>query len=387
MKISEREIWIDWLRVVALLLVMLTHCCEPFYLGGDGSQVLTHSDAVWVAIFDAVPRACVPLFVVASSYLLFPLRYSTSEFFKKRVVRVLVPFVIWTVAYALASDNIIGTFKDLVFNFNYAAGHLWFVYMLVGLYLIMPMLSPWAERVGKRELQVYLVIWLFTTIIPLIRVFLGGEAPVVTGTSGIPNIAKFPLWGECSWNSYGTFYYLSGFVGYMLLGLYFRKFVAPMSWCNTLRVALPSFFIGFAICSLGFLHNVEASANGVYPVGGTVSVAALWESAWFNDTLGVALMTIGWILVLRKLHGEGWIYRKLLLPVSEASYGMYLCHMFLLTMVSASICQQFGVGVDGCLGLFTTPFEILSSTIITFVFVAIICVMVRRVPVVGKYIM
>ena len=123
MKISEREVWIDWLRVVALFLVMLTHCCEPFYLGGDGSQILTHSDAVWVAIFDALPRACVPLFVVASSYLLFPLRYSTNEFFKKRVVRVFVPFVIWTVAYALASDNIIGTFKDLVFNFNYAAGH------------------------------------------------------------------------------------------------------------------------------------------------------------------------------------------------------------------------------------------------------------------------
>lgn len=267
------------------------------------------------------------------------------------------------------------------------AGHLWFVYMLVGLYLIMPMLSPWAERVGKRELQVYLGIWLFTTIIPLIRVYLGGEAPVVTGTSGIPNIAKFPLWGECSWNSYGTFYYLSGFVGYMLLGLYFRKFVAPMSWRNTLRVALPSFFVGFALCSLGFLHNVEASANGVYPVGGTVAMAALWESAWFNDTLGVALMTIGWILVLRKLHGEGWIYRKLLLPVSEASYGMYLCHMFLLTVVSTSICQQFGVGADGCLGLFTTPFEIVASTIITFVLVAIICMMVRRMTVVGKYIM
>lgn len=387
MEITKREVWIEWLRVVAIFFVVLTHCCEPFYLGGEGSLVLTHSDAVWVAIFDALPRACVPLFVVASSYLLFPLRYSTGEFFRKRVVRVLVPFAIWTVAYALASDNVMDTFYNLIFNFNYASGHLWFVYMIIGLYLIMPMLSPWAERVGKRELQVYLGIWLFTTTIPLIRVLLGGEAPVVTGTSGIPNIAKFPLWGECSWNSYGTFYYLSGFVGYMLLGLYFRKFVAPMSWRYTLCVALPLLLIGFGICSMGFLYNVEACANGTYPIGGTVAVAALWESAWFNDTLGVALMTIGWFLVLRKLHGESWLYKKLLLPVSEASYGMYLCHMFLLSVVSASICQHFGVGEDGRLGIFTTPFEMLSSTIITFVLVAIVCVTIRRIPKVGKYIM
>ena len=59
-------------------------------------------------------------------------------------------------------------FKDLLLNFNYAAGHLWFVYMLIGLYLIMPLLSPWAEKVGKNELLVYLGIWLFTTVIPFI---------------------------------------------------------------------------------------------------------------------------------------------------------------------------------------------------------------------------
>ena len=30
----KREIWIDWLRVIACFLVMVTHSCEPFYLGG-----------------------------------------------------------------------------------------------------------------------------------------------------------------------------------------------------------------------------------------------------------------------------------------------------------------------------------------------------------------
>lgn len=75
---KEREIWIDWLRVVACFLVMMTHACEPFYLGGEGTLVLTRSDALWVSVLNVLPRACVALFVVASSYLLLPMRYSSG---------------------------------------------------------------------------------------------------------------------------------------------------------------------------------------------------------------------------------------------------------------------------------------------------------------------
>ena len=187
---KQREIWLDWLRVTACFLVMATHSCEPFYLGGEGSLILTKSDALWVSFLNVLPRACVALFVVASSYLQFPLHYSTGEFFKRRAKRILIPFLVWSVVYALVWGEPVQNFKDLLLNFNYAAGHLWFVYMLIGLYLIMPLLSPWAEKVGKRELQVYLGIWLFTTLIPLIRQWVGGPAPVIYGPSGIPNAAK-----------------------------------------------------------------------------------------------------------------------------------------------------------------------------------------------------
>ena len=128
--------------------------------------------------------------------------------------------------------------------------------MLVGIYIIMPLLSPWAEKVGRKELRIYLGIWLFTTLIPILRDYLaGGQMSFVTGPSGLRRQALYPLWGECSWNAYGVFYYLSGFVGYMLLGLYFRKFVGEMSWGRTLAIALPAFLAGFAIAFGGFLRK------------------------------------------------------------------------------------------------------------------------------------
>ena len=382
----QREIWIDTLRVVACFLVMMTHSNEPFYLGGEGSLILTRADAVWVAILNVLPRASVALFVVASSYLQFPLHYPTGEFFRRRAVRILAPFIIWTVVYALVWGEPVQNFKDLLLNFNYAAGHLWFVYMLSGLYLLMPLLSPWAEKVGRKELLVYLGIWLFTTIIPFIRQWAGGAAPVIYGPSGIPNAAKYPLWGEASWNTYGLFYYFSGFVGYMLLGLYFRRFVGELDWKKTLAVAVPVFLGGFAICSLGFLSRVWADCGGNFPVEGPVGLAALWEGPWLNDTFGVALMTIGWILVLRKVKGDGAFYKTVILPVSKASYGMYLCHMLLLGIISAWLRAALGLGTDGVLGVWTTPVQVFGTSLLSFVGVAVFCVLVQRIPRVGKWI-
>ena len=386
MSTGQREIWIDWMRVVACFLVIMTHSCEPFYLGGEGSLILTKADAIWVSVLNVIPRACVALFVVASSYLQFPLHYPTGEFFRRRAARILIPFAIWTVVYALAWGEPVQNFKDVLLNFNYAAGHLWFVYMLVGVYLIMPLLSPWAEKVGKKELLVYLGIWLFTTIIPFIRQWAGGPAPVMYGPSGIPNPAKYPLWGEASWNTYGVFYYLSGFVGYLLLGLYFRKFVGRLSWGRTLAWAVPLFLAGFAICNVGFLTRVWADSKGVFPFEGPVGLAALWEGPWLNDTFGVALMAIAWILLFRKIERGGKFYEHVLLPVSKASYGIYLCHLLLLSVISGWIRGALGLGADGVLGIWTTPVQIFAIALLSFCGTALFCVLVQKVPKVGKWV-
>lgn len=366
-------------------MVMLVHGTEPFYLGGEGALILSRTDAFWASFFDSFVRACVPLFIVASSYLQFPLHYSTGEFFRRRAVRVLIPFAVWTIVYALCWGEPVQNFKDLLLNFNYAAGHLWFVYMLAGVYLLMPLLSPWAEKVGKRELQAYLGIWLLTTLVPLVRDWVGGAPTVIYGVSGLPRQAPFPLWGECSWNAYGVFYYVSGFIGYLLLGLYFRKFGRDLSWGRTLAIAVPAWLAGFAISFGGFLRRVFESAGGVFPVGGKVELAVWWETTWCNDTLGVALMTIGWILLFRRCNFAGAFYHKVLLPVSKASYGMYLSHLLVLVPLSGLFRELLGSGAEGLLGFWTTPVEIVASAVCAFVCVAVACTLLRRIPKAGAW--
>ena len=111
-----------------------------------------------------------------------------------------------------------------------------------------------------------------------------------------------------------------------------------------------------------------------------------WETTWCNDTIGVALMTVGTVMMFRRVTASGRFYVRWLMPVSQASYGMYLSHILGLSAVSGFLCSRLGMGEDGVLGeVWTTPVQIVGSACLSFVVVAVCCVGLRRIPGLGKY--
>ena len=85
---------------LACLMVIATHSCDSFYIGPGGVwQCASESDRLWISIIDSIMRAAVPLFVMTSSYLLLPLKDGNTTFFKRRFIRVLVPFAVWSCIY------------------------------------------------------------------------------------------------------------------------------------------------------------------------------------------------------------------------------------------------------------------------------------------------
>ena len=362
----SRVVFLDYLRFISCFMVVVVHCIEPFYLGGEGTLIRNAADAAWSAFLDSALRAAVPLFVLASSYLLFPLKYDTGTFFRKRFVRVCIPLIIWSLLYALipyygsAEGFDRGdTLQRLLLNFNSHSGHLWFLYMLLGVYLVMPLLSPWAEKVSKKGEEIFLAVWAFTTFIPFFR-------QAATAVTGSPD-----LWGEASWNEYGTFQYVSGFVGYLVLGHYFRKYVPEMSWKKTLAVAVPLWAVGYAITALWFWMAMPKD----FPVEGPIDIAVRMETSWQFCAAGVAMTAVAYFMVIRKMNSTGGFYRKVILPVSGVSYGIYLMHMFFLIF--------FHQVVSGW-GL-STPVHILVTAVLTFAVSSIISRLISMIPG-GKYI-
>ena len=362
--VGERVVFLDWLRIIACFMVMVIHSCEPFYLGGAAPNVTfiaNRWDAFWVSLVESVCRVCVPLFVMASSYLLFPLKRPTGEFFRRRLGRIVVPFLVWSCAY-------IGWFGDswgkACFNFPDAGGHLWFVPMLLGLYLLMPLLSPWAERVRERELRGWLILWLVTTTFPYLR-------RVWSALYGAPSFGAVPyLYGECPWNMFGMFHYVSGFIGYLLLGFWFRRFAPEFSWRRTFAVAVPLGLVGAAIVGGGFYFRIPE-----FPCAKPYAFAVDLEMSIEYCSLGVALTVIAAFLLIRKIKADGAFYRRVVRPLAEASYGTYLLHMFVLLPVFAAL--HAGCG---------TPVTIFATAAATYALASAAGVLLRRVPFVGRFI-
>ena len=357
----ERIVFLDYLRFIACFMVILVHCIEPFYLGGEGTLIKNAGDAAWSTFLDSALRAAVPLFVMASSYLLFPLKYDTGTFFKKRFVRVCIPLIIWSLLYALipyygsAEDFGRGAnLQRLLLNFNPHAGHLWFLYMLLGVYLLMPLLSPWIEKVSKRGEQIFLGVWAFTTLTPFLR----------QAASALIDTPE--LWGEANWNEYGMLYYVSGFVGYLVLGHYVRTYLSDLSWKKTLMAAIPMWIVGYAVTAGWFWFKIPDG----YPVSGPIDIAVHLETSWQFCGFGVALTTIAYFLVIKKITASGWFYRSIILPVSKISYGVYLMHMFILV---------FFHQIVGTWAL-CTPLHILVTAVLTFVTCSVVAKLISFIP-------
>ena len=129
-------------------------------------------------------QKCVPLFVMITGALMLPVREETSIFYKKRITRVFFPFVIWSVIYALfpwftgllgldpkiildffayGGDGIMRQefsaaleyIGEIPFNFPITAVHMWYIYLLIGLYLYLPIFSAWVEKASEK--------WVFTS--------------------------------------------------------------------------------------------------------------------------------------------------------------------------------------------------------------------------------
>ncbi len=95
---TSRIVFLDWLRVIACLMVMTVHASEAIYSNDYSFSFASETERWSVCLINGLMRPAVPLFLIASAYLLVPLRTSSSVFFKKRFSRVVIPFVIWPFA-------------------------------------------------------------------------------------------------------------------------------------------------------------------------------------------------------------------------------------------------------------------------------------------------
>ena len=99
MKNTNRIVWADLVRFIAIFMVICIHCSDPFNVSPEARSNPEYN--LWGSIYGAFLRPCVPLFVMLTGMLLLPVEQEIGQFYKKRMLRVVIPFIVWSLLYNL----------------------------------------------------------------------------------------------------------------------------------------------------------------------------------------------------------------------------------------------------------------------------------------------
>lgn len=156
--ITNYQYELDILRALACFLVIWQHVTECYYIQPDFT-INNSPDITMIGWINSLTPIEVPLFVMISGYFLLPMKSDLTQFFRKRALRVVYPFVIWCIVYAIyyyfkrndTIQDVINNILHIPVNFGTEVGHLWFIYMILGLYILTPVISPWLEQCSKNN--------------------------------------------------------------------------------------------------------------------------------------------------------------------------------------------------------------------------------------------
>ena len=175
---------IDIIRIFAFIFIVFLHTLNrQFGLN------------VWMGGY-AVISIGVNLFIMISGYLLLDKMEEVTVFFKKRILNILPLFIIFNIIYIyFGKIPVMPVLKGKAIT----ASHFWYIYMILGLYL----LTPWLQKVLKyaeKETFFAVFLWFLCNILnPYLRYFNLAEIP----------FSNFPL---------------TGFIGYYILGYFIKKY-------------------------------------------------------------------------------------------------------------------------------------------------------------------
>lgn len=343
----KRMIHYDLLRIFAAFSVVMLHSAAQFWYTLDiysGEWLVANS-------YDAVFRFGVPVFVMISGALFLSpdYRLDTRRLYRHNILRFLVIYVVWSCVYGLRDSIVFQAadegWKAVVRELLTGRYHLWFLPMLIGIYMLLPVLKSWVEHAEKRNVQYFLGLFVIFQI--------GSETlRALTVTDELHYVLDMvDIELVCSYTAY------------FVLGYYLAHFAIGAK----LRRAIYLCVIPAVLCNI-LLGNYLAHGAGE-PVG------AIYDSfGVFTFIIVVALFLFFQEKVSRKSFGEK--SSRLIREVSDNTLGIYVMHIGLMECLET-------MGIHSM--LLPNVIGIPLHALFCFLICAVLAAVLRRIPVVGRY--
>jgi len=304
-RLRRRVPYLDILRVLACLLVILIHTPIRQY------DIYYNTPSLAGAVYTVLVAVNCNLFFMITGALLLPVQGAGRWFVKRRLRVVLPPLVVWTVVYLLEHAFLLHNFTPRLLTsvlFHPVEGLLWYVYVLLVIYVTLPLVSKCIAAIGKRGVEVVLALWVLSSFIPY----------------------QHGMFIEASQYSHNMFGAFANYYGYVLLGYYLHNYGLPTLGRGN-RVVWPLLF-AFGIVVMPML---EFLVQGQFGITWQQHIDAVTNDISINN---VSMATLLFVIVQHfspkqydlKSHPHAALWLPLL---SKCTFGIYLSQMIVLRQV------------------------------------------------------
>lgn len=328
---DDHKTWADLLRVTAIFGVIVIHACGFFFYQ---FRAIPDVEWLWVNFVDSLVRCAVPLFVMLSGALLLEKSKGVAQLqdIFSRILKVGVPLVVWSVAYLFYVASYSGErirFASLVEV--PAMYHLWFVYMIVGIYTLLPVLQLiFIGFLERLDLKIYFfILWLLLTV--------------------APRYETMPLLALVQQSA------LFGYGGYFLLGAWLVRLPAD---ARLTKLAL-------------VVYLAAVGATFWLTWRDTFKAGQVVESAYEYFSLNVVIASVAAFVLFSRLV-LGRRVAGILRRVSDLSFLVFLMHVVILERVNSAL-VSLGLGIP-------LAIHVLGVAVLTFFISLALAYLLRLLP-------
>lgn len=353
-KINGRVAYADLLRVFASFAVIL------FHLAGGRVSVVPVGSPDWQIfnLYNSLTHWCVPVFVMLSGMFMLDTKRSLplSKLLLHNCLRILICLMFWggmyaTVEYCTAGGTFTwpGLWAAIL---NALKGdtryHLWFLYMILGLYLVTPILRAFCRGASRGDFHwFFLIAFLFASVLPTL-------------------FALWPRWGILPtlrvWYDRLDIQIILGYVGYYVAGWYLREYTLS-------RIAE----------ALVYVLGIGGAALTVWGTS-VLSYGAgkLSEPLYSFFAPNIVAFSVAIVVLFRYVLGvsEERSRRQRLGGVARVSFGIYLVHDLFLTGL-----DQLGITVLSFPPVASIPLLAMAVFLCSFA----LAWLISRIPFIGRW--
>ena len=167
---NKREYSFDILRVVSMIMVIIVHVSNVY---SRSFGIIGNKSFLISLVFNTISRISVPIFFMISGTLLVDRSFNKKKYFK-RIIKYILLIIVWDIIYLIWEYLYLGVTYDKLYMllFEPYRAHLWFLYSILLLYILQPLMKLFIDKSNKVVKIILLILWLVFSTLSMINIMI-----------------------------------------------------------------------------------------------------------------------------------------------------------------------------------------------------------------------